>query len=89
MYDSGLLDGLPVEIVARDGSSATAPLNTFSESDNSVGKLNLETWLRRLVATLSPRRPGFDPGSVHAGFVVGKVALGQAKQHISVTIFII
>jgi hypothetical protein len=33
--------------------------------------------LRRLVAGLSPRRPGFDPGSVHVGFVVDKVALGQ------------
>jgi hypothetical protein len=35
-------------------------------------------WLRRLVAGLSLRRPGFDPGSVHVGFVVDKVALGQA-----------
>jgi hypothetical protein len=34
-------------------------------------------WLRRLVAGLSPWRPGFDPGSVHVGFVVDKVALGQ------------
>jgi hypothetical protein len=34
-------------------------------------------WLRLLVAGLSPRRPGFDPGSVHVGFVVDKVALGQ------------
>jgi hypothetical protein len=34
-------------------------------------------WLRRLVACLSPRRPGFDPGSVHVGFMVDKVALGQ------------
>jgi hypothetical protein len=25
----------------------------------------------------SPRRPGFDPGTVYVGFVVGKVALGQ------------
>jgi hypothetical protein len=32
---------------------------------------------RRLVASLSPRRPGFDPRSVHVGFVVEKVALGQ------------
>jgi hypothetical protein len=32
---------------------------------------------RRLVAGLSPRRPGFDPSSVHVGFVVGKVALEQ------------
>jgi hypothetical protein len=34
-------------------------------------------WLRRLVAGLSPRRPRFDPGSVHVGFVVDRVALGQ------------
>jgi hypothetical protein len=33
--------------------------------------------LRRLIAGLTPRRPGFDPGSVHVGFVVDKVALGQ------------
>ena len=35
-------------------------------------------WLRRLVAGLPPRRPGFDPGSVHVEFVVDIVALGQA-----------
>jgi hypothetical protein len=34
-------------------------------------------WLRRLVAGLPPRRPIFAPGSVHVGFVMGKVALGQ------------
>jgi hypothetical protein len=34
-------------------------------------------WLRRLAAGLPPRRPGFDPLSVHVGFVVDKVALGQ------------
>jgi hypothetical protein len=35
------------------------------------------SWLRSLVAGLSPRRPGFAPGSVHVGFVVDKVALEQ------------
>jgi hypothetical protein len=35
------------------------------------------SWLRRLVAGLPQRRLGFDPGSVHVGFVVDKVALGQ------------
>jgi hypothetical protein len=35
-------------------------------------------WFRRLVAGLSPPRTGFDPRSVHVGFVVDKVALGQA-----------
>jgi hypothetical protein len=34
-------------------------------------------WLRRLVAGISSRRPGFDPGSFDVRFVVDKVALGQ------------
>jgi hypothetical protein len=34
-------------------------------------------WLRSLVTGLSPRRSGFAPGSIHVGFVVDKVALGQ------------
>jgi hypothetical protein len=33
--------------------------------------------LRRFVAGLSSRRQGFDPGSVHMGFVVDKVVLQQ------------
>jgi hypothetical protein len=44
-------------------------------------KLTRPPWavplLRSLVAGLSPRRPGFVPGSIHAGFVMEKVALGQ------------
>ena len=38
--------------------------------------------LRRLVAGLSPRRYGFDPGSVHVVFVVDKVALGQVSPQV-------
>jgi hypothetical protein len=34
-------------------------------------------WLRSLVASRLPRRPGFAPGSIHVGFLVDKVALGQ------------
>jgi hypothetical protein len=34
-------------------------------------------WLRTLVAGLSLWRPEFAPGSIHVGFVVAKVALGQ------------
>jgi hypothetical protein len=34
-------------------------------------------WLRRLVAGLLQRRPGFNPGPVHVGFVVEKVSLWQ------------
>jgi hypothetical protein len=41
-------------------------------------------WPRLLAACLPPRRPGFDPGSVHVGFVVDKVALGQVfSEHFS------
>jgi hypothetical protein len=35
------------------------------------------SWLRRLVAGLSQRSPGFDLGLVHVGFVVDKVAMGR------------
>jgi hypothetical protein len=52
--------------------SGAEPLNKFAVVCNAV------PWLRRLVACLSPRRPGFEPGSVHVGLVVDKVALGQA-----------
>jgi hypothetical protein len=41
-------------------------------------------WLKRLVAGLPLRRPGFDPGSVNVGFVVDKVALGQVFSELSV-----
>jgi hypothetical protein len=44
-------------------------------------------WLRQLVAGLSTRRPGFDPSSVHVGFVVDKVALGQVSTQ-STSVFI-
>jgi hypothetical protein len=44
---------------------------------------NLKSWavphLRRLVAGFPPRRPGFEPGSGHGGFVVDKVTLGQGS----------
>jgi hypothetical protein len=45
--------------------------------DGSNRQCRAVPWLRRLVAGLSLRRPGFDPGSFHVGFVVDKVALGQ------------
>ena len=34
-------------------------------------------WFWRLITEHSPRRPGFDPSSAHATFVVEKVALGE------------
>ena len=44
---------------------------------NIKGQTLAVPWLRRLVAGLLPRSPGFDAGSVHVGFVVNRVALGQ------------
>jgi hypothetical protein len=35
------------------------------------------SWLRRLITGLSPWRSGYTPGSVHVGFVVDRVSLGQ------------
>jgi hypothetical protein len=34
-------------------------------------------WLRRLAAALPARKSGFDPGSVHMGYFVDKLAWGQ------------
>jgi hypothetical protein len=45
--------------------------------DESMAEEQAVPWLRWLVAGLSPRRPGFNPGSVHVEFEVDKVALGQ------------
>jgi hypothetical protein len=47
-----------------------------------TNKTRAVPWLRRLVAGLSPRRHGFDPGSVHVGFVVDNVALGQVSPRV-------
>jgi hypothetical protein len=58
-------------------------LFTLFISDYSSKKIqrkwsNDRAMAQRLVAGLSTRRPGFDPGSVNVGFVMDKVALGQA-----------
>jgi hypothetical protein len=36
-------------------------------------------WLRLFMVGLSLPRSGFAPGSVHVGFMVGRVALGQVS----------
>jgi hypothetical protein len=66
------------------GQKMVAVLGTLCTTPPSNNNQQLSTtlhkampWLKRLVAGLSPRRPGFAPGSIHAGFVVDKVALGQ------------
>jgi hypothetical protein len=42
--------------------------------------------LKRLVAGFPPRRPEFQPGYSHVGFVVDKVALGRFSPSISVSL---
>jgi hypothetical protein len=39
---------------------------------NMVNRSLVVPWLNRVDAGLSPRRPGFDPGSLHVEFVVGQ-----------------
>jgi hypothetical protein len=55
----------------------TAQRMSLWSSQATVKVTKAGPWLRRFVASLPPRRPGFDPGLVHVGFVVDKVALGQ------------
>jgi hypothetical protein len=43
----------------------------------TLKRFGVAPWVRQLVAGLTPRRPGFDHGLVHVGFVVDKEALGQ------------
>jgi hypothetical protein len=77
-----------VTLVTREGiiwwSHQLDGLNVSFEDGNYPGRVQgLLTWvlavpsLRLLVAGFPPRRPGFEPGSGHVGFVVDKVALGQ------------
>jgi hypothetical protein len=52
------------------------PIYADKDFDSIKDKYEAVTWLRRLVAGLSQRRPGFDTRSVHVRFVVDEVALG-------------
>ena len=55
----------------------TASVCFCEQSDTCDQPCEAVPWLRRLVAGLSPRRPGFNPRSVLVGFVVNKMALRQ------------
>jgi hypothetical protein len=61
---------------------AFCPLESYAAQQNAISvcltrRTTAVPWLRRLVAGLSLRRPGLAPGSIHVGFVVDKVAVGQ------------
>jgi hypothetical protein len=53
--------------------------NKKRSKEDSKTKGNTVPWLRRFVTGLSPRKPGSAAWSVHVGFVVDKVALGQVS----------
>ena len=61
---------------ARYGLNASTRLNVFA--------LVLQ-WLSRLANGLSPRRPGFSPGSVYVRFLVDGMALRQFSPSTSVS----
>jgi hypothetical protein len=59
--------------------SSHFPLSISSDdvAESKVTGVSVVPYFRRLFAGLSPQRSGFAPESVHVGFVVDKVALGQ------------
>jgi hypothetical protein len=71
--------------------------NLFTTTCEVILKLNVwcwflryiegASWRRRLVAGLTPRRPGFTPWSVLVGFVVNQVALGHGSPPPSSSVF--
>jgi hypothetical protein len=69
----------------------TLVIITFISEDSLFFTFNINSnleavpWLKRLVAGLSPRMPGFAPGSIHVGSVVDKVALGRFSPSTSVS----
>jgi hypothetical protein len=62
----------------RNGTCACSKFCTLNNKQCPVHMHPLAVpWLRQLVAGLSLQRPRFISGSVHIGFAVHKVALGQ------------
>jgi hypothetical protein len=63
--------------ISRIITETSVALYIESARDGFVRATMAMPWHRSLVAGLSPRRPVFAPGTIHVGFVVDKVALGQ------------
>jgi hypothetical protein len=74
IIDHQYITGMPqLTIILPKNSESSCPDETFTTVRLSWAVQRLKP----LVTGLSPRRPGFAPGSVHMGFVVVRVAMGQ------------
>jgi hypothetical protein len=63
-----------MELDITDQRSSSIATSVFVLLNTEL--LQLEPYLKRLVAGFLSRRPGFEPGSDQVGFVMDKVALG-------------
>jgi hypothetical protein len=75
--------------VRQPWPGGTLPQNFFPDPEcwwsQSTVRQKAAPLLRRLVAGLPPRRPRFELGSGHVGFLIDEVALGQVFSSTSVS----
>jgi hypothetical protein len=57
------------------------------QREQKIKLIKAVPWLRSLIAGISQRRPGFEPGSFHVGCVAERVALGQISPSSAVLFF--
>jgi hypothetical protein len=78
MFGCGISVEQRVNIVVASYTMGKWLVNTAPVFSSKIIKvIKAVAWLRRLVVGLPPRRPGFDLGSVHVGFLVDNVTLEQ------------
>jgi hypothetical protein len=70
-------DGRKAQKVSPVSPSVGRHVTTAPVPAHLYNLFHVVPWLRRLVAGLSPRRPGFAPGSVHVRFAADRVAQRQ------------
>jgi hypothetical protein len=78
------MNGIPINLALLDGALTSVTL-FYQNPVTGIAQLGAMVSMsalysrssRRLVAGFPPRRPGFEPGSGHVGFVVDKVALEE------------
>jgi len=66
---------LNTSVPHRQCHSTSVPYSFIHLSPMMYNLGNWQLWLRQIVINLSHQRSGFDPRSVHEGFVVDRVAL--------------